>query len=79
MLIEALSEAGIEVISANTDGITASVKVQDVAAFTAICNTWQENTGFNLEKTVYKKYIRRDINNYIAETAESNVKKKGIF
>ncbi len=79
MLIEQLSEAGIEVLSANTDGITASVKVQDVAAFTSICNTWQENTGFNLEKTVYKKYIRRDINNYIAEPVDGYIKKKGIF
>ena len=79
MLIEQLSEADIEVLSANTDGITASVKVQDVAAFTSICNTWQENTGFNLEKTVYKKYIRRDINNYIAEPVDGYIKKKGIF
>lgn len=79
MLVELLSEADIEVISANTDGITAKVKVDQVKEFTAICDAWQKSTGFNLEKTVYKKYIRRDISNYIAELTDGKLKRKGIF
>jgi len=71
MLIEALELNGIEVISANTDGVTARVGKDQEMDYNLLCDWWQELTGFELEFTDYKLYVRSDVNNYLA------VKKKG--
>lgn len=71
MLIEALELNNIEVISANTDGVTARVGKDQEMDYSLICEWWQELTGFELEFTDYKLYVRSDVNNYLA------VKNKG--
>ena len=66
MLIEALELKGIKVISANTDGIVCIVKPEQEADYKACCDWWQEYNNFELEFTNYEKYLRNDVNNYIA-------------
>lgn len=78
-LIEKLEVVGIAVISANTDGVTAVVTPENEAAYTAVCDEWQTRTGFTLEFTTYEKYVRRDVNNYLAVTATGREKVKGVF
>lgn len=77
MLIESLELAGHEVISANTDGITyiRNPNSDD----TNILRKWQENTGLELEKTLYQKYIQKDVNNYSALKSNGEIKRKGMF
>ena len=66
MLIEALELKGIKVISANTDGIVCIIKPEQEADYKACCDWWQEYNNFELEFTNYEKYLRNDVNNYIA-------------
>lgn len=79
MLIERLEDAGIEVIYANTDGITARVPKELVATYYGICTRWQAYTQLILEYADYKKFVVRDVNNYIAEDVGGYVKMKGEF
>lgn len=77
MLIEALELAGHEVISANTDGISYIKNPESDESDILI--EWQENTGFELEKTLYKNYIEKDVNNYSALKSNGEIKRKGMF
>jgi hypothetical protein len=79
MLIEKLSLYGFKVISANTDGIVTIVPKIDRAKYELCCKQWCEQTNFNLEFTEYKKYIRRDVNNYITLKKDNKTKEKGVF
>lgn len=66
MLIEALELKGIKVISANTDGIVCLIKPEQEADYKECCDWWQNYNNFELEFTDYEKYLRNDVNNYIA-------------
>ena len=79
MLIEKLVLAGFRVISANTDGIVTLVETNRYDEYKTICKEWETLTRYELEFTEYQKYIRRDVNNYIAIKTNGEVKCKGIF
>lgn len=84
MLIELLTLEGFQVISANTDGVVSIVPKNRENEYHAVCDKWSTLTGFNLEYTMYDKYIRRDVNNYMAlKTGDGPVnkrlKQKGSF
>lgn len=81
MLIEALCEgiAGLEVIQANTDGITVIFNRTDEAAVRDICRKWEEYTSLSLEGVEYERMFVRDVNNYIAVDVDGNVKRKGCY
>lgn len=79
MLIENLENNGIEVISANTDGIVSKVPKNKMGLFELICLEWEFNTDFILEGTKYKNLYSRDVNNYLAIKYNGEVKGKGIF
>lgn len=78
-LIEKLSLGGIQTISANTDGIVCKISANKVDLYYQICKDWEARTGFELEYTTYRKYIRRDVNNYLTIKQEGGVKTKGVF
>jgi hypothetical protein len=78
-LVEYLTLNGIEVISANTDGVTCRVRKDQEDLYYRTCKRWEERTGFSLEFTKYKKYVRRDVNNYVALKEDGKLKRKGIF
>jgi len=79
MLIEQLVKKGFKVLSANTDGIIALIPKVREEEYKQICADWEKKTNFELEYTYYKKYARRDVNNYIAVTTDDKVKTKGEF
>jgi hypothetical protein len=83
MLIERLEMAGINVISANTDGVVAKIRRDQEGLYSEICKGWEADTNFSLEYTDYKLYIRRDVNNYISikdsDGENLEVKLKGAF
>jgi len=79
MLIEELTRAGFQVISANTDGIITIVPKNSKDKYDRICEEWCRYTNFELEFTKYTKYIRRDVNNYIAVKENGSTKEKGEF
>ena len=80
MLIEVLEMFEIEVISANTDGVVSKVKDYMRPTFNMIVRTWEQQTGFLTEETLYKAVYSRDVNNYIAIMADSSYPKlKGAY
>ena len=79
MLCEALEEAGIEVISGNTDGIVIKLYKRDKAKFDEINKKWLEETKLQADSELYSRYINRDINNYIAQELNNKVTYKGDF
>lgn len=79
MLVESLALVGIQTISANTDGILCIVPKSKLDIYYQKCKEWELLSKFELEYTKYKKYIRRDVNNYIAIKEDNKVKGKGVF
>jgi hypothetical protein len=66
MLIEMLEEAGISVISGNTDGIVSKYHKDRHNEVRAIIAEWEHRTNFKTEETRYKAVYSRDVNSYIA-------------
>jgi len=79
MLIEAFAAAGIQVISANTDGITVRSRNADKYILDEIVSDWEKQTEFNMEFTEYRSVHMRDVNNYIAIKTDGSVKRKGAY
>ena len=79
MLIERLSLAGIQTISANTDGIVCKIPVQLEDEYYEICKQWEKDTNFTLEYTDYSNYYRLNVNNYMTIKPDGKIKLKGQF
>ncbi len=79
MLIETLEGSGIQVVSANTDGIVIYCHKRNQAALFAIIAEWEDITGFNTEETAYTAIYSRDINNYLAFKPSGSYKAKGAY
>ncbi len=69
----------IDIVSANTDGVVAIYKKEYIKIIDEINEEWRKITGIEMEKTLYKKLIQKDVNNYIAIKIDGKVKYKGIF
>lgn len=79
MLIEMMEATGIEVVSANTDGIVLRIPRLLVDQARSNVAWWERTTGLGMEETHYNGIYARDVNNYIAITDKGKVKRKGIF
>ncbi len=66
MLIEMLEEAGISVISGNTDGIVSKYHKDRHNEVRAIIAEWEQRTNFKTEETRYAAVYSRDVNSYVA-------------
>ena len=66
MLIEMLEEAGISVISGNTDGIVSKYHKDRHNEVRAIIAEWEKRTNFKTEETRYSAVYSRDVNSYVA-------------
>jgi hypothetical protein len=79
MLIEKYEMNGIQVISANTDGVTIKMRKDLIPKMHEINEWWSELTQYALERTDYKKIIFSTVNDYIAIMPDGTIKKKGDF
>lgn len=79
MLIEMLEGIGIQVISANTDGIVMLIPKERENDVLACVKVWESKTGFETEETRYKGYYARDVNAYFAVKLDGSTKKKGPY
>ena len=69
----------IEIIQANTDGITYRIRREYLDQAKAIEKYWQDYTKLKLEDASYSRMWIRDVNNYIAEDIKSKLKQKGAY
>lgn len=79
MLAEKFYMNNIQLISANTDGIICEVPNDKLDKYYEICNQWEEELGYDLEYTKYSKYVRTNVNHYLAITTNGKIKQKGEF
>lgn len=77
MLCEELELNGIEVVSANTDGIVVKLYKHHKQLFDEITNAWLKKTGLGADSEEYAFYINRDINNYFVEELNGETDSKG--
>lgn len=77
MLIERLEDAGIHVISANTDGIVTIVPKGLEETADNICHWWEKHLGLELEFTQYSKYVTEGVNSYLTVKTDGKKKFKG--
>ena len=77
MLVERLHLAGVDILSANTDGVT--IRKPKLLDISEVFKQWEADTKMTLEYATYLKYIRRDINNYVALTDKGKIKFKGAL
>lgn len=79
MLCEELTLNGIEVVSANTDGIVVKLPAIKKKEFDKITKNWEIITKMNADSEEYRRYVCRDINNYAAEEINKKVDSKGDY
>jgi hypothetical protein len=84
MMIEQMELHGIEVVSANTDGVVMRVPKTHEHVYEAIIKWWENQTNFETEETEYLALFSRDVNSYLAlKTPDKNgvikTKNKGAF
>lgn len=81
MLVEqAIKIPGLEMIQANTDGITVLCPRQYIEHFRHVCKWWENYTLLKLEENIYSDMWIRDVNNYIARYAkDGKLKRKGAY
>ena len=70
---------GLQMIQANTDGITVKIPRCSENSLRKVIMAWQDYTKLTLEKAVYLKMCIRDVNNYIAVYEDGRVKRKGSY
>ena len=80
MLIESFWQIpGCEVISANTDGVTVRCLRSVEARVVEAAAEWELITEFTLERNDYSGLYSRDVNNYIAQKTNGEIKTKGVY
>tara|TARA_R110000851_G_scaffold78000_5_gene172073 strand:+ start:11971 stop:13929 length:1959 start_codon:yes stop_codon:yes gene_type:complete len=76
MLMEEYSEMGVELISANTDGVVIHYPDEMEDEVNRVHKEWETTTMYILEDTSYAQIIFRDVNNYVAEIIDEQSKER---
>jgi hypothetical protein len=76
-LIERAVEAGVRVVSANTDGVVFKCPLGKAATLDALISSWEDTTGFQIERTRYRALYSSSVNCYVALKDDGKVKRKG--
>lgn len=80
MLAEQLIKIpGLTMVQANTDGLTVRCPRVHLDHMRTACKWWEGLTGLQLEEVLYKRMMIRDVNNYIAESMDGKLKRKGAY
>ena len=79
LIYELTKIKGVEVYSANTDGILVKHGPANRDKVLKVFSSNARKTGFEYEETPYRKYAAKDVNNYIAITTDGKPKRKGEY
>jgi hypothetical protein len=80
MLVEWFIDAGITVISCNTDGVLCYLHKDKKEIYEELSTKWEQLVNHTLEATYYTKFIQTSVNDYIAiEKGTNKAKYKGDF
>ena len=70
---------GLEIIQANTDGVTVYMPRAVSYLFDLWCREWEAMTLIKLEEVEYSKMWIRDVNNYLVCKPNGEIKAKGAY
>ena len=73
------SRGMVQMIQANTDGLTVKVHRSAVAWMHEVCATWESHTGLQLESVQYSAMFIRDVNSYLAVKQNGGIKRIGAY
>jgi len=79
MLIEMTEEAGIPVVSANTDGVIFYAPTELEETLQVLLDKWQSATGLVIEQNRYREIYNSSVNTYIAIKEDGKAKRKGYI
>lgn len=79
LIDELARNKGIDVVSANTDGIMVRYKRNLRDKVFKIIAANSKRTGFEYEETRYQKVAMKDVNNYLALKLDGEIKAKGLY
>ena len=80
MLAESIMSAtSCRMIQINTDGMTMIVPDDQYDRFNELCKAWENLTKLELEEARYSAMWIRDVNNYVAQYENGDVKRKGCY
>lgn len=79
MLIEMFEQNGINVISANSDGVTTRFHNSKLELKNKLVQEWQQITNFEIETVRFKWFYYLGVNSYIACTENDKYKFKNDF
>lgn len=69
----------VQLIQCNTDGITYKIRRDYIEHAKAVQQQWEKYTHLDLEQVEYSRMFIRDVNNYIAQDVDGNLKTKGAY
>lgn len=75
-LCQMLNDAGYKIINVNTDGV-AFIDNRNDGKWKKVKREWEKEFNLTLELDEFKKWIQKDVNNYMAETKNGKIKVKG--
>lgn len=70
---------GLRVIQMNTDGMTVRLPRRAMDQMRQIVQWWEGITKLKMEYVEYRRMFIRDVNSYIAEKVNGDVKRKGAY
>lgn len=76
-LIEMLYLAGVNCVSANTDGIVCEIPADKEDVYFETCIAWQKATGMTLEYTDYSIFVQLNVNSYMSVATRETVHDSG--
>lgn len=68
-----------QLVQINTDGLTIRFPTKHREIVNSVSDWWQKHTGYDLEDVEYNRMFIRDVNNYIAESVDGKIKRKGAY
>lgn len=80
MLAEQLMKlTELSMVQINTDGLTVRYPRHHQQWVHSVCQWWEQLTNLTLESAEYNRMFIRDVNNYIAEYSNGDLKRKGAY
>jgi len=69
----------LEIVQANTDGITMYIHRDSKHIVDLLCDMWETTTRLRLEKVEYRAMWIADVNSYLAQKIDGEIKRKGRY
>jgi len=77
-LIDKLEDVA-EILNSNTDGIFFKLKRKDLPEFYRRIELWENRTKLKMDYKTYRKFVSKDVNNYVAVREDGKIHAKGAY